>query len=204
MKKQPHITEKTKGKIIDVFCELYMEKPIEKITIREITKKSGYNRSTFYQYFDDIYDLLDTIENDVLQTFSSIVVSDLKPEENWDLTVHKLARLFSEKEKYLSALLGTYGSVRFINKLKNEVENDVIDVELPDNLIEPYETSIIFPFIREYFLSTALSLFTYWSKHKTLTTEELIFLISKLIDNGVGSEVRELFIKTRTESLSNK
>lgn len=66
MKKQPQITEKTKQKFVEVFCELYSQKPIEKISVQEISNKSGYNRSTFYQYFTDIYELLDSVENDLL------------------------------------------------------------------------------------------------------------------------------------------
>lgn len=64
MKKQPQITEKTRQVFIEVFCELYSQKPIEKISVQEIAKISGYNRSTFYQYFTDLYDLLDSVEND--------------------------------------------------------------------------------------------------------------------------------------------
>lgn len=66
MNKQPQITEKTRQKFIDVFCELYSQKPVEKISIQEIASRSGYNRSTFYQYFTDIYELLDTVENNLL------------------------------------------------------------------------------------------------------------------------------------------
>jgi AcrR family transcriptional regulator len=66
MKKQPQITEKTRQTFINVFCELYSQKPIEKISVQEITNKAGYNRSTFYQYFTDIYELLDFVENDLL------------------------------------------------------------------------------------------------------------------------------------------
>ena len=66
MKKQPQITEKTRQTFVEVFCELYSQKPIEKISIQEIANKSGYNRSTFYQYFTDIYELLDSVENDLL------------------------------------------------------------------------------------------------------------------------------------------
>lgn len=66
MKKQPEITEKTRQAFIDVFCELYSQKPIEKISVQDIASKAGYNRSTFYQHFADIYELLDSVESDLL------------------------------------------------------------------------------------------------------------------------------------------
>ena len=39
MKKQPEITDKTRQAFIEVFCELYSQKPIEKISIQEIANK---------------------------------------------------------------------------------------------------------------------------------------------------------------------
>ena len=40
----------TREVFIDTFCELYRTKPVEKITVSEITRKAGYNRATFYDY----------------------------------------------------------------------------------------------------------------------------------------------------------
>lgn len=34
--------------------------------IQEISNRSGYNRSTSYQYFTDIYELLDAVESNLL------------------------------------------------------------------------------------------------------------------------------------------
>jgi AcrR family transcriptional regulator len=38
---------------------LASEKPFEEITVQELCAKAGYPRATFYNYFDDKYDLLD-------------------------------------------------------------------------------------------------------------------------------------------------
>ena len=46
MKKQPHITEQTKNNLRIAFWSLYAQKPIEKISIKEITELAGYNRGT--------------------------------------------------------------------------------------------------------------------------------------------------------------
>jgi probable dihydroxyacetone kinase regulator len=39
--------------------QLMGEKPLDKITVKEIVEKCGVNRQTFYYHFKDIYDLLD-------------------------------------------------------------------------------------------------------------------------------------------------
>ncbi len=50
---------KTKEDITLAFWKIYAEKKIEKISVRELCQKAGYNRSTFYSYYKDIYDLFD-------------------------------------------------------------------------------------------------------------------------------------------------
>jgi AcrR family transcriptional regulator len=107
VKKQPQITEKTRQMFINVFCELYSKKPIEKISAQEIANRAGYNRSTFYQYFTDIYELLNFIENDLLNYIKEELANKDLSTNTVQNAIHCL-----EKKEYLSvpnALLGDYG-----------------------------------------------------------------------------------------------
>jgi AcrR family transcriptional regulator len=54
MNKQPQITDQTRKNFVDAFISLNNRKPIEKITVKEITSITGNNRSTFYRYFPDV------------------------------------------------------------------------------------------------------------------------------------------------------
>ena len=47
--------------LADSFKELLLEKPVEKITIKEITDRAGVIRVTFYNHFQDKYELLEWI-----------------------------------------------------------------------------------------------------------------------------------------------
>lgn len=38
---------------------LLLKKPVNKITINDITEDCGVNRATFYYHFKDIYDLIE-------------------------------------------------------------------------------------------------------------------------------------------------
>jgi len=53
----------TKGKIYDVLTVLLRNNTVEKITVSKISKLAGINRSTFYEYFEDVYDLKDQFED---------------------------------------------------------------------------------------------------------------------------------------------
>lgn len=45
--------------MLEIFMNLLKEKDISKITVREICNEAHVNRSTFYNHFMDIYDMLD-------------------------------------------------------------------------------------------------------------------------------------------------
>lgn len=47
--------------LAESFKELVLKQPIEKITIKEITDKAGVIRPTFYNHFQDKYELLEWI-----------------------------------------------------------------------------------------------------------------------------------------------
>lgn len=51
----------TKKEIISTFLTLLEQKPLSKITVKNIVEACGINRNTFYYYYKDIYDLVDDI-----------------------------------------------------------------------------------------------------------------------------------------------
>lgn len=49
------------------FLALLDEKPLNRITVKELCQRSGINRATFYKHYQDIYDLMLTLEEDALE-----------------------------------------------------------------------------------------------------------------------------------------
>lgn len=177
MKKQPEITEKTKRALAAAFCELYAKKPIDKITIKEITSLAGYNRSTFYQYFTDVYDLLEYIEDDLLAAAKAVWEKDAHSIFNPNL--QQLMTFFESKEQYLKALLGDYGNVHFLDKLKKE-----LPLEELKNSFSQGEALV--PYLIEFHIATSLSLFRVWlASGKNIPSDVLLELIHNLYTKGI-------------------
>ena len=63
----------TKQKIQFSFLELLSNKPIDKITIKEICLLANIHRGTFYHYYGNIFDLSEEIENELLKKFEIIL-----------------------------------------------------------------------------------------------------------------------------------
>lgn len=55
--------------IKETFLNLLEQKPINKITVKELCEKADINRATFYTHFSDCFDLLEKIEGDILAEF---------------------------------------------------------------------------------------------------------------------------------------
>ncbi len=66
--------QRTKAAIKESFLELRKKKPIEKITVTELTKSANINKATFYLHYSDIYALSDEIENSLIDE----ILIDLK------------------------------------------------------------------------------------------------------------------------------
>ena len=55
------VSQTTKRALEASLKKLLLQKPLNKITINDITEDCGVNRMTFYYHFKDIYDLVDWI-----------------------------------------------------------------------------------------------------------------------------------------------
>lgn len=53
---------RTEASIIESYIRLLGFKQYDKIKVKDVLEESGVVRSTFYKYFEDVYDLLDRIE----------------------------------------------------------------------------------------------------------------------------------------------
>jgi len=175
MSKNSEISERTRQTIIDAFWEIYCKKRIEKITVREITTKAGYNRSTFYEYFIDVYDVLEKIEQSLLPNIEDMpplspVLSDSP------IPIDSFIKLYSSGSKYYTILLGDNGDPAFAAKMKNGIK-----AKLMEHFGGNASTNIELDYTLEYMLSAMIAILTHWFKSgENISKEDLIHLIGAL------------------------
>lgn len=66
----------TRKVIRENFMELLKEKPVSRITVKEICERSEINRATFYKHYHDPLDLLESIEEEMLQHLQETLEHD--------------------------------------------------------------------------------------------------------------------------------
>lgn len=80
--------------INETFCSLSAEMDLKKITVKEIIKKAGLNRSTFYYYFEDKYDLIHQLQEEKIEEF--IYTLQVKPDYELHPSKNKAEEAFPE------------------------------------------------------------------------------------------------------------
>jgi AcrR family transcriptional regulator len=186
MKKQSEVTAQTKRNLVDAFWSLYCEKRIEKITVKEITLKAGYNRGTFYEYFTDVYDVLEQIEKSLIPTIQELPPISI-PNKNMGMPLDMFMTLYEQNSKYYSVLLGDNGDPAFASKLKNSTKPVIRQAFLEKYNMNPIE----FDFILEFVLSAMIGIMSYWFRQdKILPADDLISLVYDLMENGVMKRIQ--------------
>lgn len=186
MKKQPEVTAQTRQNLVDAFWTLYCEKRIEKITVKEITQKAGYNRGTFYEYFKDVYDVLDQLEESLVPAIDELPPISIA-NQNTGVPLDMFMTLYEQNSKYYSVLLGDKGDPAFATKLKNSTKPVIKQAFQEKYNLDPIE----FEFILEFVLSAMIGIMSYWfRKDKILPAEDLVSLMYDLMENGVMKRIQ--------------
>lgn len=79
----------TRMVIKEAFLQSLQEKPVNKITVREICDMAGINRATFYTHFKDPFDLLEQLEKEELEKIAALLDRSMVKRENILLTILK-------------------------------------------------------------------------------------------------------------------
>lgn len=179
MKKQPEKTALTRAALITSFWNLYKDKPISKITVKEITDGAGFYRSTFYFYFSDVYSILEQIENDIISEWE-IVFSEIKEKENQEMILEKITNFYETNGEFISILLSPSGDPLFQHKLKDVIRGKFFAEA--ENSVPNIRMLLIFEFI----VSAMLGFFTEWYKHsKEISADEAILLLQSQFDQDI-------------------
>lgn len=110
---------KTKKAIRDALTQLLEKKDISQITITDIADTAVINRKTFYNYYRDIYDVIDEIENELIAVFEPMLddIDFSRDRENPYRIFQHLNEIINSDLEFYSHLIKLDRSTTFIPKL---------------------------------------------------------------------------------------
>ena len=187
MHKQPEVTAATRARLMDAFWTLYRERPIEKISVSAVVALAGVHRSTFYEYFSDIYDLLEQMESSLAIEMEQTIarLTERLPEVGDPIfqIASQLAEQFApyaERIYYLSRDPGFQS--RMLDTFKPHLQRVS---RLPDD-------SPKLDFLLTLLPANMLTAIRYWFEHKeSYSIQELVGMVQKLLYYGLAKFISE-------------
>jgi len=178
---------RTKKMINTALSQLIEEKGFNDISITDITTRADINRGTFYLHYNDKYDLLEKIENEVIQELScncnTMSDMDIKNVDFISKPMPFMIRIFEylkENAIFMKAILGPKGDPIFQRKLKDLIqtclfENNTAKTLKKENMLVPESYFIA------YVLSAHLGVIQQWlESDMEKSPEDMALILSNM------------------------
>ena len=135
-------TRRTRSAIRDALTEMLAVKPVGKITVQELIDRANICRTTFYAHYEDIYDLLSEVEDDILSEIRAglegLDQAPIRVEEQYP-AIEAVVAVYAKHEKLIRLLNGPNGDPAFDARLQDtiyDVTRDLRKVKEGDSFDE--------------------------------------------------------------------
>ncbi len=108
---------KTKKKLRDGLLYLMQEKPVNEITVKELTELADINRGTFYTHYSDVYDMLRALEDEFFADLDRILEAEDPTVETAYLYLLTIFSFLGENQDFCRTLLGPNGDLQFVRRV---------------------------------------------------------------------------------------
>lgn len=121
----------TRQDLRDAFMRLYAQKPLDRITVREITDLAGYNRATFYLHYQDVPALLSSLEGEMVGALENALVPIITSPEPFTVEMFfgAIREVYQSDSRTISLLFAKPGSA-FPGRLKDMILSHATEVFL--------------------------------------------------------------------------
>ena len=130
-KKVDRRVHRTRSMLQQSLIQLMTEKEIKDITVKELSESADITRGTFYLHYNDIYDILRSMEYELFTEFNEILSRSFDNNGNRLSPEAILANIFSFLDRHRDAakvMMGPHGDIAFVNRLKDLVKERIYSV----------------------------------------------------------------------------
>lgn len=191
---------KTKKAISSALAELLTKKPLNNISVREIAELADINRGTFYLHYKDVYDMVETIQNEIFQKFNNIVDSHApeRPDSELFPMLIEFFELLEDNSELAKVLIGKNGDAAFVDKLKHQIREKCFK-----NLQKKFaiENNDEFNYFYHYIVSGCIGIFSEWLDNDMKESPgKMAELAKKLIIANIHAMTATKSLSLRTHS----
>ena len=113
----------------EAFVQLLAEKPYDKITVTDVTRRADLNRGTFYAHFSSIEALMNQLMDSLAETLSNLVeqVMDLSFVEDPMPVLQQISGFIQDNRDLVQKLMESQSLSAFTGPLKGRVRSQIKD-----------------------------------------------------------------------------
>ena len=172
---------KTKASLYRGLMNLMKKKPFEEINVSEICKESLINRSTFYDHFNDKYELIEYLMNDMRNELIEKINKSNKTNTIKEYYI-ELMRVLLE---HIKSNIDVYSSAIKINSnsIAKDMMTDVIIISTTKEIEKNYinKSNIPTKLIVLYYASGIINItIDYLNRSKNINIDEILNIIDEL------------------------
>lgn len=173
---------RTRALLLQGLIQLMKEKDIKDISVKELSDLVDINRGTFYLHYNDIYDMVNKIEEELFIEFNQILNKDLTSSNQLTPPKETLLDIFSLLERHrelAQVMIGPHGDLAFVNHLKTLVKDRLQYVLDSSHSSQDYE------YYYAFIVSGCIGIFDIWLNHPNpRTPEEMADICSTILLKG--------------------
>ena len=185
------IRTNTDRMLMDSFKELTLHLPVEKITIKEITDKAGVIRPTFYNHFQDKYEMIEKIiVTEILDPVKMLLANDMITEAQALI----FANLQKDKAFYvrLSRMQGPVTFEDIAKKCIRDLFKEYVHNKKPNSEEMPRWFSL--EHIAQYYAQSFSFIIIWWIQSgMTVPPKEMSGVCEYMMTHSMSDAVTELF-----------
>ncbi|MGN0400058.1 MAG: TetR-like C-terminal domain-containing protein [Blautia sp.] len=129
-KKTDRRIRKTKAQLRAGLAKLMQKKSIKEITVKELVEEVDINRSTFYLHYTDIYQMLESIENELQEEIKTIIQNHPAGpyyEKSFPF-IQEIFEVLAKNREICNALLGPNGDMSFVHRIEDIISRHSLHV----------------------------------------------------------------------------
>lgn len=109
-------TEKTRNYLAESLLTLMKDKPLSRITVKDLCQQAGVNRTTFYAHYKDVKELLEEVESVLLSDIQKNLAAGLSSGSTMEDMLTNLLDTIKQNSDLCFILLGKNGDMEFLGK----------------------------------------------------------------------------------------
>jgi AcrR family transcriptional regulator len=178
---------KTRKKIMDAFWSQYKTKPIEKITVKSITDECQIHRATFYLHYQDVYAVLEEIEDILINSLNQVKMEYFETSNDLNNYAKALLKIFEDNGEYIHYLVVENKQPVFAMKYKKKLKDQFPNVFRPK--VDDSKTNLAI----DMTLSALVEMFIQWADTGVFSADEMIRMAKGFMINGIFDTLLNYF-----------